>query len=270
MKNLILRACSGAVYVAIIIASLLCGGNWAFPLLCAILGLLAAMELFHMTEPTVPFNPARLLDIVIIVLMAATGFAWHAIPLTHILLLPLLIVLLILARFTTQLYSHRPDPTRQLGNSTLAYCYIGLPLVLTSLLPNLFSSYIALTMFAMIWLNDTGAYLVGCTLGRHRMFPRLSPKKSWEGFFGGLIFSIAGGVTARFIGFSDYTLWQLCLMGAIVTAFATWGDLMESMLKRNAGVKDSGHLIPGHGGILDRIDSLLFVGPATLILLFLF
>lgn len=270
MKNLILRACSGAVYVAIIIASLLCCDTWAFPLLCAIFGLLAAMELFHISEPSTPLNPSRLLDIAIIVLMAASGFALHAIPIIYIFLLPLLIILLILARFTIQLYSHRPDSTRQLGNSTLAYCYIGLPLGLTSLIPDLFSCYIALTMFAMIWLNDTGAYLVGCTLGRHRLFPRLSPKKSWEGFFGGLIFSIAGGVAARFVGFNNLTLWQLCLMGAIVTAFATWGDLMESMLKRNAGVKDSGHLIPGHGGILDRIDSLLFVGPATLILLFLF
>ena len=123
-------------------------------------------------------------------------------------------------------------------------------------------------MFVMIWLNDTGAFLVGSAIGSHRLFARLSPKKSWEGFFGGFAFSIIAGYLAHSLlpeYFAGYSANALGLLGAIVSVISTWGDLFESMIKRQMGVKDSGNLIPGHGGILDRIDSLLFVAPATFI-----
>ena len=129
----------------------------------------------------------------------------------------------------------------------------------------------------MIWLNDTGAFCVGSLIGRRRLFERISPKKSWEGFYGGLLFSIIAGIVAGSPLLADhctaslhnanFTAVSLGILGLLVSIMSTWGDLVESMIKRTLGIKDSGHLLPGHGGILDRIDSLLFVAPATLLFL---
>ena len=127
-----------------------------------------------------------------------------------------------------------------------------------------------LAMFVMIWLSDTGAFIVGSLLGRHKLFPRISPAKSWEGFFGGIIFVIASAFVMKYCFgayFTSTSLAALCGMGVTTAVFATWGDLVESLIKRTLGVKDSGNILPGHGGILDRIDSLLLVIPATLIYL---
>jgi phosphatidate cytidylyltransferase len=120
-----------------------------------------------------------------------------------------------------------------------------------------------LWMFALIWINDTGAYCVGSTMGKHRLCERLSPKKSWEGFFGGMAFCIIASGIYALIAHGD--MLTSIAFGLLVCVFATWGDLFESMLKRSAGVKDAGNIIPGHGGVLDRIDSLLFVAPAAAI-----
>ena len=126
----------------------------------------------------------------------------------------------------------------------------------------------------MIWLNDTGAFCVGSMIGRRRLFERISPKKSWEGFWGGMAFSIIAGILLYLFGDGifgvfDDSPWRWVALGIVVPVFATWGDLAESLLKRTVHVKDSGHLIPGHGGILDRIDSLLLVSPAVVIFLFI-
>ena len=115
------------------------------------------------------------------------------------------------------------------------------------------TSILLLAIFVCIWVNDTGAYLAGSTLGKHKLFPSVSPKKSWEGFFGGLVASaVAAGLLLG---------WEQAYYGVLISIIATWGDLFESMIKRSVGVKDSGSILPGHGGILDRIDSLLFVLP---------
>ena len=143
--------------------------------------------------------------------------------------------------------------------------YVAMPLCCASMMYLMYGPSIILTMFIMIWLNDTGAFCVGSLIGKRRLFERISPKKSWEGFAGGLVFSIAGGALIYFL-FGKWApglgLAEMCTLGAVVSVFATWGDLVESLLKRTAGVKDSGHIMPGHGGILDRIDSLLLVAPA--------
>jgi phosphatidate cytidylyltransferase len=117
-------------------------------------------------------------------------------------------------------------------------------------------------MFILIWANDTFAYIVGKSIGKHKLFERISPKKTIEGFIGGMIFTVAG---AYILGQSNYfdfiTPWQWMAFAAILVVFGTLGDLVESQLKRNAGVKDSGKIMPGHGGILDRLDSVLFAIP---------
>jgi phosphatidate cytidylyltransferase len=129
-----------------------------------------------------------------------------------------------------------------------------------------------LGVFMFIWLYDTGAYCVGMLLGRHRLFERISPKKSWEGVIGGIIACVAGAYVTNywfdeFFQVPDINVWVG--LSVVVAVFATFGDLVESLIKRTVGVKDSGNILPGHGGILDRIDSLLLVAPAVLIYLLL-
>ncbi|MDY4900381.1 MAG: phosphatidate cytidylyltransferase, partial [Sodaliphilus sp.] len=154
--------------------------------------------------------------------------------------------------------------------SFFCICYVAIPLGLMSTISFSENSMLLLSIFIFLWLNDSGAYLVGSTIGKHRLFERISPKKSWEGFWGGLILSVlAGYVMGAY--FNDIFHGPSALLfagwGMVVSIFATLGDLTESLMKRTAGVKDSSHLIPGHGGILDRIDSLLFAVPASLIYL---
>ena len=119
----------------------------------------------------------------------------------------------------------------------------------------------------MIWCNDTGAYVIGSKFGQHgryRLFPRISPKKSWEGFIGGIFFSVVAAVLMSLFMDNMLSMPLMIGLGFLVSIFATWGDLAESLVKRTVGVKDSGKFMPGHGGILDRIDSLLLVIPAML------
>ncbi|MDR2232133.1 MAG: phosphatidate cytidylyltransferase [Tannerella sp.] len=128
----------------------------------------------------------------------------------------------------------------------------------------------ALLIFIFVWLNDTGAYLTGISFGRHRLFERVSPKKSWEGFWGGLFIAMIASLVIAYY-FPTLISWQQSLGLAIVTSiFATFGDLVESLFKRSSGIKDSGMLLPGHGGILDRIDSIMLAAPATLLYIELF
>ncbi len=143
--------------------------------------------------------------------------------------------------------------------------YVIIPFLLIIKLPFLTNNYepfIVIGMFILIWANDTFAYIVGKAIGKRKLFERISPKKTIEGFAGGMLFTVLG---AYFLGQSTYftvlTPWQWMAFAAILVIFGTLGDLVESKLKRNAGVKDSGKIMPGHGGILDRLDSILFAIP---------
>lgn len=271
MKNLVVRALSGAVYVALIVCSILFGGQWAFPALCCIFAFLGIMEFQKITQHDFYDNPRMLfIDLLVGVSIPATIALWLSGVFYIALAMAIFILVLVLIRFIAQLYAVKEDAVRQMANSVLSVVYVAIPLGFATNLLCQGLPQILLLMFVMIWLNDTGAYLVGSALGSHRLFARLSPKKSWEGFFGGLAFCVGAGVLVKGIfpeQFAFFTTVQLAIMGLIVSLTATWGDLFESMIKRTFGVKDSGTLIPGHGGILDRIDSLLFVAPATTIYL---
>ena len=275
MKNFIIRALSGVVYAGLIICSILFCGNWGFPAICC---LFTALGIFEFQMMTKSFENRTLAILImdmligvsfplIILLFVFSGEFGYGYTLMGLLLmgLPILIVL----RFVAQIYSHYKEPLRDISLSIMSVVYIAIPLTLVALLPLYSHSHVKpllLLMFALIWLNDTGAYLVGSTIGSHRLFPRHSPKKSWEGFFGGMIFCIVAAYLAKVLfplEFKQIHTIALIIYAIIVCIASTWGDLFESMLKRNIGVKDSGKLIPGHGGILDRIDSLLFVAPIT-------
>ncbi len=270
MNNLILRATTGAIYVALIVCSILFGGFWGFSLLCILFAMLATAEFEILCNGNKIGSNATLIIDLVTAFVVVVSPALLIMNSSGIFLCQLAILaLLLLIRLTVQLYVTRTNALTSIQSSLSAILYISLPLALASTAYFLFGPTILLLMFIMIWLNDTGAYLVGSQIGRRRLFERISPKKSWEGFFGGMLFSIAAGVVAKlcFGDHFDAPMWAMCLYGACVSIFATWGDLVESLIKRTLGVKDSGKMMPGHGGILDRIDSLLFVAPMTFIFL---
>lgn len=177
--------------------------------------------------------------------------------------------------YIKELYGNHANPIANLGAIMLSQMYVVLPLALINVLAyTQFECYsdkadfyaIPLSIYIFIWINDTGAYLSGVTLGKHKLFPRISPKKSWEGSIGGALLTVASAfAVAHFFNFMN--IWQWIGMALVVVVFGTFGDLTESMMKRHLGIKDSGHILPGHGGILDRLDSMLLSIPAVVIYL---
>lgn len=173
--------------------------------------------------------------------------------------------------YIKELFNKHDNPIANLGTIMLSQMYVVLPLSLINVLAftpfecfNSEAPYyaIALAIYIFIWVNDTCAYLSGITLGRHKMFPRISPKKSWEGAIGGALATTASAfIIAHFYTFME--LWQWIGMALVVVVAGTFGDLTESMMKRQLDIKDSGHILPGHGGFLDRLDSMLFAIPAV-------
>lgn len=264
MKNLIVRSLSGVIYVALIVGCIF-GGKIPFIILMMLFAILGTLEFQKITmgkEHSRTRTIARCWDILCI----AAGFSlWLTYLAADWIAIPGIIILFtyFLVRFVIALYDKSSTAFSDTAMSVLSLLYIALPLGLLCMCYTDASNYVILAMFAMIWLNDTGAYCVGSLLGKHRLFPRLSPKKSWEGFFGGLTFCVGASVGAYYLIPGSFGLVEWIIYGILVCVFSTWGDLFESMLKRTYGIKDSGNLIPGHGGILDRIDSLLFVSWVT-------
>ncbi|MDE7426827.1 MAG: phosphatidate cytidylyltransferase [Muribaculaceae bacterium] len=267
IKNLTTRSASGVVYVALIVGLYLAGDIW-FALLMMAFAALGVAEYDKLLNGKAQ-TPARLfalsLDLAGAISIVATT-VWR-------IFLPVVLMYIVL-RLIAALYDRGEQPFERLMRSFGAQVYISLPLTLTALLATPLGRFVAgpaagLCMFILIWLNDTGAFLTGSMLGRHRLFERLSPKKSWEGFAGGMLFCIIFGIIMTMVFDVNLSAAAGGVLGACVSIAATYGDLAESMMKRNLGVKDSGSLIPGHGGILDRIDSLLLVAPVTWLFLFL-
>ncbi|MDE6116713.1 MAG: phosphatidate cytidylyltransferase [Duncaniella sp.] len=278
MKNLIQRSITGAIYVALICASVLTGG-WYYIAFFGLLAIIALQEFYNLSNASTGGENATTLIVDVVggvILCVGLGCVNMSLmpPFTTAVLggtFFALYLLYLLVRLVMQLYSQENSPLTNLAYSYMGQMYIALPIGLMSMYYTLNDGKaLLLLMFIMIWLNDTGAFLVGSMIGRHRLFPRISPKKSWEGFVGGVAFAIISGIIAK-LWMPDYfesaSFVSLCGMGFIVGIFATWGDLVESLIKRTLGVKDSGNILPGHGGILDRIDSLLLVVPATLLYL---
>ena len=183
---------------------------------------------------------------------------------------------LLLYMMITELYLKKKNPTGNWAYSMLSQLYVALPFALLNVLAFQNSSetgsvtynpILPLSIFVFIWLSDTGAYCVGSLIGKHRLFERVSPKKSWEGSIGGGIFSIASSLGfAHFFPFMPG--WQWVGLAIVVVIFGTWGDLTESLMKRQLGIKDSGNILPGHGGMLDRFDSALMAIPAAVVYLY--
>jgi phosphatidate cytidylyltransferase len=272
MVNLIKRVCSGAIYIAIIVAAIMLLDNSpvmylvVFPLLI-VLGIGELITLAKDDE-----TQSWLVNI--IDMLGGAGlfltFYLHFIKDESSRLWLLLIAFYLLVRTIVQLYRPRQNAVHSLERSFLSLGYVALPVSMLNCIIDITAPRLLLGIFMFIWLYDTGAYCVGMLLGRHRLFERISPKKSWEGVIGGVAFSIAGAFASHywfdeFFQVPDLMTWVG--LSVVVAVFATFGDLVESLIKRTVGVKDSGNIMPGHGGILDRIDSLLLVVPAVLIYL---
>lgn len=187
-------------------------------------------------------------------------------------------LLFIMYALISELYTKAPNPINNWAFTFLAQIYCAGSFSLLNFISiqqdpattsKVYVPLYILAIFIFVWLNDTGAFLVGSQIGKRRLFERISPKKSWEGFWGGLIVVLLASQ-----GFAWYapeiSRIQWLGLAAVVVLFATWGDLTESLLKRTLGVKDSGNLLPGHGGILDRFDSVLMATPAAYIYIELF
>lgn len=272
IKSLATRTLSGLIYVALIAFTLLLPVAWPFFLLYSFFAVVGIIEFNRLTQ----VNRIRIfrttLDCVAAVWLLYAMWVWRDGSFGVAVFAPYFAYLIYI--FARSIFDESPHLLRDSGNSLLSQIMIALPLALGVAITyrsemGVFNGRPLLILYILIWINDTGAYLVGSTCGRHKLLPKVSPKKSVEGFVGGMLLSmIAASLIPLFTQGS--MVWQevalAVLLGAVVSASATIGDLLESVLKRNAGVKDSGNIIPGHGGILDRIDSLLLVVPVTMVL----
>ncbi len=268
MKNLAVRSASGAALAAVMLGAIL-WSQWSFGALLAVLTLVGMHEFYALCERR-GAAPQRLLGLLAGLVLLGLNFAFVSDDIRILgaasgpfgcamafllLLLPLM--------FVCELYRKREDPAADIAATVLGIVYVALPFSLLCYVPLLASDawnpWVMVAYVVIIWANDVCAYLVGMTIGRRKLFERLSPKKSWEGFFGGLVGAVAAGFAAgRLLGASPAAWAGLALVAAVV---AVAGDLAESMFKRAAGVKDSGALIPGHGGVLDRFDAMLLSAP---------
>lgn len=193
--------------------------------------------------------------------------------------IPYLVTLIYL--MVAELYLKQEDPVNDWAYTMMSQLYIALPFSLLNVLA--FQSdadgvhfvwSIPLSVFIFLWINDAGAYICGSLLGRHKLFPRISPGKSWEGSIGGGVLVVIVAVLVWHLS-EQYAQNPLGLsaiewagLGLVVVVFGTWGDLVESLFKRTLGIKDSGHILPGHGGMLDRFDSTLMAVPAAVAYLY--
>lgn len=183
----------------------------------------------------------------------------------------LLALPLLYAVFIRELFRNRENPFTNIGFTILGIIYVALPFTLLVYIvkPGLSGEYkplILLGYFTLNWIFDSGAYYVGVNFGKHKMFPRISPKKSWEGAIGGAVYT-ALLVYILSLYVTDLRLQDWAVIGVIVIVIGTIGDLVESLLKRSVNIKDSGTLLPGHGGILDRFDSILISSPFVFVYL---
>ncbi len=231
---------------------------------------IALYEFYRMTEKNTTHAIGKIFNIAAGVFIFFTVFLYLE-NISHT-ALPVAVLVYLTTLICSAIYINRTDILHTVIYSVFGQIYITLPLSLLMLIfygfQNVSPEYRylpVLLIFILIWINDTAAYVVGSVLGKHKFVERISPKKTVEGFVGGMLFSIIAGVIAGAVFSLPFGFGML--FGFLVAFFGTMGDLFESLIKRTCNVKDSGTLIPGHGGILDRIDSLLAVIPVIYIYL---
>jgi phosphatidate cytidylyltransferase len=267
MKKLITRTLTGIVFVALIVSSLFLNPVF-FNILFLTITLLATWEYIQIAEKnnikpqyTIPF------------LLNASFFTAfqlmdYSIPVfLYVLLFSLLLIFIIPV---VELYRNKENPLINIAASLFPLIWIALPFSIMGMWAHFFNAATTvLALFIIIWAYDTFAYCAGSLFGKHRLWERISPKKSWEGFIISLILTAGGSVAFYVIPFFQnflfYTPWHWIGFAIVIIMASTFGDLTESLFKRKSGIKDSGNILPGHGGLLDRFDSFFFAAPAAFI-----
>jgi phosphatidate cytidylyltransferase len=260
------------------------GGFWLHPVSFFLTGLImltgAQYEYFLMIRNTgakPQMIPGLLAGVSAYII--STLIALGAVPKnSFLILIPMMILIMII-----ELYRKQDKPFDSLAHTFFSILYTAIPFSmfpfsafsktgLNSILPHsnvIFSPGIVIGFFILIWANDTGAYLTGMSFGKHKLMERISPKKTWEGFCGGMIIAaIVAAFLSGWLGVVDKLHW--IIISLIISLAGTYGDLIESMLKRSTGVKDSGTIMPGHGGFLDRFDSTILSFPLVYLFITLF
>ncbi len=268
MNNFLQRTLTGTLFVGAVAGSIFLHPI-AFFLVCLLVAVLGILELGRLLErkyEKLNIFASLLLGLTfqVLVFLDSQGYidqTWYVI------LMPM-----IWLPFVYELFKGGENPFQRIALTLMIPVYISLPLsflFLTGCINGSFQASILLGFFILVWSNDSGAYLVGVSIGKHKLFERISPKKTWEGFIGGIIFTIVAAVIIfKLSGIASLGVWVGAAL--VVSVFGTIGDLVESMLKRNVDIKDSGSLLPGHGGVLDRFDAVLFAAPMVFALFVLF
>ena len=278
MKNFIVRTITSVFFVAAIVSCFLRPEAMIF-----LFALVTGMTIWGGDHPIDNRNRVsvnRMISTVagVYFFLAMAGFCSGITPSS--VFVPYLVTLIYL--MVAELYLKQEDPVHDWAYTMMSQLYIALPLSLLNVLA--FQSdasgihfvwSIPLSVFVFLWINDAGAYICGSLLGKHKLFPRISPGKSWEGSIGGGILVIIVAVLVWYLSVQyaqnplGLTAIEWAGLGLVVVVFGTWGDLVESLFKRTLGIKDSGHILPGHGGMLDRFDSTLMAVPAAVVYLYM-
>ncbi|HMK06058.1 MAG TPA: CDP-archaeol synthase [Flavobacterium sp.] len=253
MNETLTRTLSGLVYIAILISASLQLNSFLF--------LFGAFLLVMVAEFCDLVNLKKILPLTI----AAAGyvlFSYFSVSKSSELLL-LIATLFVSVKAVLFLFNHNKQSLDHTSKYVYLIGYVILPVILITKIPNadnIFNPKVIISIFVLIWTNDTFAFIVGKTIGKTKLFERISPKKTIEGFLGGLLFAVIFSVLiAKY--YIMHPIYQWVIIALILSLFGTVGDLVESKFKRMAEVKDSGKIMPGHGGMLDRLDSIIFAAP---------
>lgn len=255
MNSTLVRAISGAVYVLLLVACIMYSSQSVL-FLFGIFLILATIEFSKLVK----FNS-------IVAVIVTTGlyvfFGFTNTNKTYDILL-LIFSLIVSLKSLIFLFDNNLKPINDLSKIIYFIGYLAIPFIIIARIPfvngNYFEPKTLLSLFILIWVNDTFAFIVGKSLGKNKLFEKISPKKTIEGFLGGMFFSLIASIfLAKYFVMEPVSKWLIIAL--ISSIFGTLGDLIESKFKRIAGVKDSGSIMPGHGGVLDRLDSIIFVAP---------
>ena len=277
-KNFVVRTITGTLLVAIMVAGFL--NPKAMVFLFALITGLSVWEYTGLVNGIDDVRVNRFISTVAGVYLFLAVAAWRmGLVANFIIVVPYLLTIVYL--FVSGLFTCSKNPVADWAYTMLGQMYVALPLSMINILAfevdgqwgvN-FDSLLPLSIFIFLWTNDSGAYCCGSLLGRHKLFPRVSPGKSWEGSIGGCVLVLAVAALIGWWANNGDMKHQLGMaawmgLGLVVVVFGTLGDLVESLFKRTLGIKDSGNLLPGHGGMLDRFDSALMAIPAAVIYLY--
>ena len=277
-KNFIVRTITGTLFVAIMVAGFL--NPKAMVFLFALITGLSVWEYTGLVNGIDDVRVNRFISTVAGVYLFLAVAAWRmGLVANFIIVVPYLLTIVYL--FVSGLFTCSKNPVADWAYTMLGQMYVALPLSMINILAfevdgqwgvN-FDSLLPLSIFIFLWTNDSGAYCCGSLLGKHKLFPRVSPGKSWEGSIGGCVLVLAVAALIGWWANNGDMKHQLGMaawmgLGLVVVVFGTLGDLVESLFKRTLGIKDSGNLLPGHGGMLDRFDSALMAIPAAVIYLY--